>query len=86
MGGSGWVFFVFFVLALFLFYVVKAPQGRASNGTLTNPQQTRYRKKALVKRKMSVRVYQRPDVGLNEIKRKGSDLVPRSANYSRIRG
>jgi hypothetical protein len=43
------------------------------------PQQTRDRKKALIKRKKPVRVYQRPDVGLKEIKRKGSDLVPRSA-------
>jgi hypothetical protein len=51
-----------------------------------HPQQTRDRKKALAKRKKPVRVYQRPDVGLKEIKRKGSDLVPRSANYSRIRG
>jgi hypothetical protein len=42
-----------------------------------HPQQTRDRKKALVKRKKPVRVYQRPNVGLKEIKRKGSDLVPR---------
>jgi hypothetical protein len=49
-----------------------------------HPQQTRDRKKALIKRKKPVRVYHRPDVGLKEIKRKGSDLVPRSANYSRI--
>ncbi len=52
------------------------------NASRTHPQQTRDRKKALVKRKKPVRVYQRPDVGLKEIKRKGSDLVPRSANYS----
>ncbi len=66
-GGSG---------ALLLFHVVKMPQGRANNHTSMHPQQTRDPKKALVKRKKPVRVYQRPDVGLNEIKRKGSDLKP----------
>jgi hypothetical protein len=75
---------VFFCASLFLFYVVKMPQGRANNHTSMHPQQTRDRKKALVKRKKPVRVYQRPDVGLKEIERKGIDLVPRSANYSRI--
>jgi hypothetical protein len=42
-----------------------------------HPQQTRDRRKALVERKKPVRVYQRPDVGLKEIKRKGSNLRPR---------
>jgi hypothetical protein len=42
-----------------------------------HPQQTRDRRKALVERKKPVRVYQRPAVGLKEIKRKGSDLRPR---------
>jgi hypothetical protein len=77
-GGSSCVFFVH---ALPLFYVVK---NASRTRQQSHPQQTRDRKKALVKRKKPVRVYQRPDVGLKEIKRKGSDLVPRSANYSRI--
>jgi hypothetical protein len=42
-----------------------------------HPQQTRDRRKALIKRKKPVRVYQRPEVGLKEIKRKESDLRPR---------
>ncbi len=71
-GGSGCVLFVH---AILLFYVVKMPQGRANNHTSMHPQQTRDCKKALVKRKKPVRVYQRPDVGLKEIKRKRSDLA-----------
>ena len=55
----------------------KMPQGQPNNHTSMHPQQTRDRKKALVKRKKPVRVYQKPNVGLKEIKRKGSDLVPR---------
>ena len=84
IGGREGAVVFFFVQALFLFYVVKMPQGRANNHTSMHPQQTRDRKKALVKRKKPVRVYQRPDVGLKEIKRKGSEIIPRSAKYSRI--
>ena len=76
---------VFFLCTPYLCSMwLKMPQGHANNHTSMHPQQTRDRKKALVKRKKPVRVYQRPDVGLKEIKRKGSDIVPRSANYSRI--
>ena len=61
---------------ILLFYVVKLLRTRQQN-TSMHPQQTRDRRKALVERKKPVRVYQRPDVGLKEIKRKGSDLRPR---------
>ena len=81
IGGREGAVVFFFVHALSSFYVVK---NASRTRQQSHPQQTRDRKKALVKRKKPVRVYQRPDVGLKEIKRKGSDLVPRSANYSRI--
>jgi hypothetical protein len=66
-GGSGCVFFVH-ARPIFVLCVVK------------NASRTRQRsQESFCKRKKPVRVYQRPDVGLKEIKRKGSDLVPRSA-------
>jgi hypothetical protein len=49
----------FFVHALSLFYVVK---NASRTRQQSHPQQTRDRKKALVKRKKPVRVYQRSDV------------------------
>jgi hypothetical protein len=77
IGGREGVVVFFLCIPILCSMWLKMPQGRSNNHTSMHPQQTRDRKKALVKRKNPVRVYQRPDVGLKEIKRKGSDLIPR---------
>jgi hypothetical protein len=49
-----------------------------------NPQQIGYRQKALDETKKPVEAYGSPNVGMREIKRKGMNIVPTSANYSRF--
>jgi hypothetical protein len=47
-------------------------------------QQSGYQQKALNKSNKPEGVYEHPRVGINEVKRKERDLVPRTANYSRF--
>jgi hypothetical protein len=80
-GGCGCVFFVH---ALLLFYVVTLITQPATNHTVMHPQQIGYQQKALDESKKPVGPYEHPCMGMTEITRKGRDVVPTLAKYSRF--
>ncbi len=63
-GGCGCVFFVH---ALFLFYVVTMMTQPAANHTVMHPQQIGYQQKALDESEKPVGAYEHPCVGMTEI-------------------